>query len=283
MEVTLKKNGWYNRLQSFVLGKSKPELYSLCPFFWLTIFCIFALPFAAIIKSVIYVYDNIDSYIKKQYKEQLNTFLNSLTNEDAVRLSHNERIKRRIPLFLIATSRSDLYYTWLDLMHKNGKWNLNNYNKAVDRYFDIRDERINKKKKNKNSTIKLDKFLMPIIKWTKITFNILFTLLLMIGISFLINAIVVYFNPIVTFNVLKIILISAVIILLLVGSGYLLYILFAYFLENLNISVNTKRFNYILKPFVFIKNIFISFFSLFIEYFKATKNNYCPAINWEEE
>ena len=50
MEVNLKSDGWYNKLQEFVLGDAKPDLFSLCPYFWLTIFCIIALPFAVLIK-----------------------------------------------------------------------------------------------------------------------------------------------------------------------------------------------------------------------------------------
>jgi hypothetical protein len=35
--------------------------------------------------------------------------------------------------------------------------------------------------------------------------------------------------------------------------------------------------------FKWIGNGFCKFFGLFWEYFKANKNDYCPAINWEDD
>lgn len=38
MEVTLNRNGWHRKLQRFVFG-NPPVFNSLCPYFWLTVFC----------------------------------------------------------------------------------------------------------------------------------------------------------------------------------------------------------------------------------------------------
>lgn len=47
MEVTLSRNSWHYRLQNFVFN-DVPFQKNFCPYFWLTIFCIFAFPFVGI-------------------------------------------------------------------------------------------------------------------------------------------------------------------------------------------------------------------------------------------
>lgn len=54
MEVTLKSNGWHRKLQTFVFPNA-PKYNSLCPYFWLTVFCAiftFIIPIVPIIKLV---------------------------------------------------------------------------------------------------------------------------------------------------------------------------------------------------------------------------------------
>lgn len=53
MEVTLKRNGWHRRLQEYVFN-SPPRYPNLCPYFWLTNFCIlvtFIVPIVPLIKT----------------------------------------------------------------------------------------------------------------------------------------------------------------------------------------------------------------------------------------
>lgn len=54
MEVTLNRNGWHRKLQEFVF-RNPPRYNSLCPYFWLTVFCFiftFMIPIVPIIKFV---------------------------------------------------------------------------------------------------------------------------------------------------------------------------------------------------------------------------------------
>ena len=51
MNITLKKNGWYIKLNTFIFGE-EIRFPSLCPQFWLTIFCIVAFPFVASFKTI---------------------------------------------------------------------------------------------------------------------------------------------------------------------------------------------------------------------------------------
>ena len=50
MNITLNKNGWYIHLNKFIFGE-EIRFPSLCPQFWLTIFCIIASPIVAIFKA----------------------------------------------------------------------------------------------------------------------------------------------------------------------------------------------------------------------------------------
>ena len=52
MKVKLQKNGWHSKIQSFVLGKNKPQFDSLCPYFWTTVFCILVTPFISFYKLI---------------------------------------------------------------------------------------------------------------------------------------------------------------------------------------------------------------------------------------
>jgi hypothetical protein len=48
MQLTLNRNAWHRKLQKYVLGidrTAKDDFPNLCPYFWLTVFCLFASPF----------------------------------------------------------------------------------------------------------------------------------------------------------------------------------------------------------------------------------------------
>lgn len=54
MEITLNKNGWHRKLQEFVF-RNPPRHNSLCPYFWLTVFCFiftFMIPIVLIIRFI---------------------------------------------------------------------------------------------------------------------------------------------------------------------------------------------------------------------------------------
>jgi len=53
MQVSLKRNGWHRRLQNFVFDYP-PTFNSLCPYFWFTIFCMFASPFVFLYEKVLH-------------------------------------------------------------------------------------------------------------------------------------------------------------------------------------------------------------------------------------
>lgn len=48
MEVSLKRDGWHCKIQRWTFGSKTPQFNSLCPFFWLTIFCLLVSPVVAL-------------------------------------------------------------------------------------------------------------------------------------------------------------------------------------------------------------------------------------------
>jgi hypothetical protein len=307
MEVTLKRNGWYNKLQSFVLGDAKPELYSLCPFFWLTIFCIFAAPFALIIKGV----GRLGKSFFKNFEEitgrALNRFLDTLTFEDAVELNEDYTLNKKTPFILRKYSKWDLFYQWQDRMiEKYGDDYYSKFESAKLKYKERMEQlselnRMKRREEEDNyekARLKegerkafINKLWIPIVVWTQRVFNVLLTVVLMTLISLIINALVIYFNLESTLNGLKVIAITLLVIGILVGIIYLIRAYILYLIENeivpfwLKPIVTFFRFigSNTFKFFTYIGTGFSKFFGLFYEYFKANKNDYCPAINWDDE
>lgn len=310
MEVTLKSNGWYNKLQKFTFGKSKPELYSLCPFFWLTIFCIVALPFTLILKGILWVANRIDKYIDKS----INEYLDSLTPLE-IGTMYNDYIIPRKPFFAGKIGAYSMYNKWkerqLNLgksyddvyeMAKNAhdKWEEDQCRKQeiLDQIYRDREELERKNqerlaKKNERAA-KMKLVWIPIVTWTKRIFNLALTCGIMILITWFINFIIVIYNPSATLEGLKIF----GIVLLLLGAIFGIVVLGTYYVDW---NRSNGRVPVFLRPFVamgpmftviadgigsvfkWIGKGFKNTFGLFWEYFKANKNDYCPAINWVDD
>jgi hypothetical protein len=307
MEVTLKKNGWYNKLQSFVLGNAKPELYSLCPFFWLTIFCIFAVPFAVIIKGIGFLTKKILTDLEMKVEYVLNKYLSDLSLEDAVALEVGDKINKKKPFMLRKYSSYSLYMEWRDkMLAEHGDDFRFKYNEARSRYKqrmnEISKERENKRnaefekelkdaEKRQNRSRKLKNIWIPIVVWTQRVFNFILTLFLMTLITLFINFIVKHFNPSATLEGLKILGIIILVLGTVIGLVFLIRAYVLYLIENEIVPFWLKPFIVFFKYvgvktitfFKWIGNGFSKFFGLFWEYFKANKNDYCPAINWDDE
>lgn len=307
MEVTLKRNGWYNKLQSFVLGDAKPELYSLCPFFWLTIFCIFAAPVALIIKGVGRLCKSFFKNFEEITESALNRFLDTLTFEDGAELDEDQTLNKKAPFILRKYSKWDLFYQWQSRMIE--KYGDDYYSKFESAKLNYRERiaqlsELNRMKrlveaanyekaqvKERERKAFISKLWIPIVFWTQRVFNVLLTVLLMVLISFVINLLVIYFNLGSTLYGLKVIAITLLVIGILVGIIYLIRAYILYLIENeivpfwLKPIVTFFRFigSNTFKFFTYIGTGFSKFFGLFYEYFKANKNDYCPAINWDDE
>jgi hypothetical protein len=53
LSINLSKTAWHYRLQRFVWGENQPQLWSLCPYFWFTIFTVLVLPLDLLLRGLI--------------------------------------------------------------------------------------------------------------------------------------------------------------------------------------------------------------------------------------
>ena len=100
-EVSLKKNAWHAKLQKFVFGRI-PYRDNFCPYFWLTIFCILALPFAGLFWAAVgsamlivggpyylleKLFDIFSAKVCKPYrKRKVAEYVKTMSDESALRL-----------------------------------------------------------------------------------------------------------------------------------------------------------------------------------------------------
>lgn len=63
MGITFKRNGWHYRLQKFVIGNSAEQRMNLCPYFWITVFCLMASPFVAVGAVIFIILDTVFSWL----------------------------------------------------------------------------------------------------------------------------------------------------------------------------------------------------------------------------
>lgn len=302
MEVSLKRNGWYNKIQSFVLGSAKPELHSLCPFFWLTIFCIFASPVALIVRGIMKISDTFDKNIEKARHERLDELLSSMSLDDVIEMYDGDK-KISLPFILRKYTSFDIFDIWRQrMLDKKGSdyWStieearkayrkrLQEIKESRKKEQEKREEKIRKSaERARKRKERLKNIWIPIVKWTQIIFNILLTVLIMLLISVLINLVVKHFSLSATLDFMKLF----GILILIGGTAYgIIYGIRTYVLYLVEQDKLSNFFKPIIPLFKFIGNTFKSigkgfmkFFGLFYEYFKANKNDYCPAINWEDD
>ena len=306
MEVTLKTTGWYNKLQKWTLGKNKPNLFSLCPYFWLTIFCIVISPFTLIYKCFNYIFNNINNYFDKQYE----SWLLNMNIEDIVELRENYKFKNK-PFTLRKISASRSYYNWVDLqltkmsydeLHELYDLSYNTWlekkNKENEAYYNQRNKEIKKEEEKEIlKEIRRKKFKniwIPIVTWTQRIFNFIFTLFMFFIITICINYLIINFSTsFITLKEFKIVAFTLLFIITLITIVYLFILYVNWCKDNNRVPLILRPliyigryigtfFIYIFNKLSFIVIFFKGIFGLFWQYFKANKNDYCPAINWEE-
>lgn len=287
MEVNLKSTGWYNKLQEWTLGEMKPELFSLCPYFWLTIFCILIIPFTLIVKSVKYVY-------KKIKTKMINSYINSLDLMDIYFMKNLYEFKTK-PMFSFGKNYYDYYDIWYDKMLASGKTKdeitaiVDAMREEYNKLYKQEQERTNKeteksleyRAKQQARKEKLKLWWVPVVKWTRRLVNFAITIIIMFFVTFIINGILINFNSSVFLQSLWDAIIISSIIVGLVLIVYLIYKIVVWAIENDKFAFITNMLIPVGQFFKYIGVNIGSIFKIFIEYFKANKNDYCPAINWD--
>lgn len=123
MEVTLSKNGWHRKLQTFVFP-SAPMYNSLCPYFWLTVFCFLItvpFPIVPIIKLVGLFFMGVWWAVKKLIWVCTNKICNPLLDYVAKNLPEPEIVKYhtaylRQETWRLTDSEYPEYAFWSDAM-----------------------------------------------------------------------------------------------------------------------------------------------------------------------
>lgn len=297
MEVNLKSNGWYNKLQDWTLGNMKPNLFSLCPYFWLTIFCIIISPLTLIYKTIKYIVIKFDQNIIQKY---FDNFADSLSAKEAFILKHNwSYSETRTPLFKNRVSPRDMYNRWYDGMIAKGKSEdeiqkiiedakieYYKYNEELEKLYDQKqyEERQNKLKIQARKE-KMKTWWVPVVLWTRRLTTVMITLILMIFLTFTINFFVANWD---TNNILfglRYIIMALLFIGSIIGVSYIGYLIINWCIENNKFKPITKFLSWIFRPvgqfFSYIYRGIKNGLYIFFEYFKANKNDYCPAINWD--
>lgn len=70
MGINLNRNGWHRKLQNYVIGRSmssSEDIVNLCPYFWLTIFCLFVVPFVFVAKTINKAWDGFFKALEKSF------------------------------------------------------------------------------------------------------------------------------------------------------------------------------------------------------------------------
>jgi hypothetical protein len=228
MEVNLNRNAWYNKLQIWTLKEKKPNLFNLCPYFWLTVFCIIIIPFTLIFKVFKY-FKNI--IVEKQLKQ----LIENLTLDDICNIKYkNYKTKS---LFLRHLHLMYIFDKWFDYMLTK-KHTKEEIYLMINNIYEINSNKILENKKKIKIKIKKPNNIwwIPVVKYTRLIIR------LIINISIINLIILILLMLIMTINFKFIINL---------GMG-LIFTFIIYFLILLIVSI---------KPY--IKNKFKRFFKFF--------------------
>lgn len=94
MNYRLKRDGWHFKLQKWTFGNDIERMSNMCPYFWLTNFCIMAAPFVllwriaarifgAIARPINYVFDLLFARIESRRQHRVITFVDGMSDWQA--------------------------------------------------------------------------------------------------------------------------------------------------------------------------------------------------------
>lgn len=298
LEVKLKKNSWHYKLQGFTFGENQPELHSLCPYFWLTIFCVLILPITLIVKPIKYIAKKTKERRLERERQEMEEFLKNMSVDSVL-----EAVKKKKKVGWI---KLDRYEIWNMLRRWQEKYNATEeecvafHQKLAKKLCDIdnekdRQRRVKELAKIAKAEAKQERShkvnVARIVKRTKLAVGILISVLLAFliykGIVALIN---IEWQPINWEKVLfTLIAIGVVAIFILVVISFVKIItnIEKYYDDRDDLKWYSKPIFYLFKGlFWVIKWPLILIFEIFkfiFGYFKSTKDNYCPGIIWEED
>jgi hypothetical protein len=97
MEVTLNRNGWHAKLHKWVTG-NQPTNWSLCPYFWKTIFFMAISPLVLLKKMVFAVlraiFNPIDNWFEKRSRKKNELHWERMSNDPEYRIAHYDKQRK---------------------------------------------------------------------------------------------------------------------------------------------------------------------------------------------
>jgi len=277
MGVTLKRDGWHFRLQNFVLDDEAERRINLCPYFWITVFCLMVVPFVGIFKGIFYLFiylmGSLSDFFDKKICPPLEKFFVSHFSNSILETMWRYSLERQKEEGTHARSYcgpntlklGDKFAIWKKSMEEKGidwKKELENILKKQE---EERNEKIEKENKlykarkikeqnQRERKAKIDKVMITIAKYLfpPILFSI--AVISITFIAWIFWRIYVLANWVkffaATLMVLKVLLIGVVVIVPIVLAIYLI----KKCEFNMSLEWDDPILKPILKPFVFVWN-----------------------------
>lgn len=271
--VKLSKDGWHYKLQEFVLGSATHRM-NLCPYFWITVFCMLASPFIAIYKGVVVMAEGSITFIDKVFCIPLNLYL--ISNVSDSRLADMWKaalIRDEDDYFTFNTRLSLDFDLWRKDREARGidwKAELNERIKKFKQSQPQKSQEI-KKLAAKKRKAAIDNVM---IKTAKSSFIIL--ILSAVGffgwLSWRTYVVIMMHWE----KFIEVIIALAMAIPIVAILGLVVYV-FICLIKKCSLSVSFPESKLLSNIWNGIK----SFFSFFWEYSKTWKEDHCPGIHWE--
>jgi hypothetical protein len=300
LTVILSKNSFHYRFMKFILGKMMPELNTLCPYFWLFWFCVIVSPvvmpikllWMGLSKSLEWIDDN---FLVPAFDKWLESI-----EKDPARFANLWEEKNKAP-FVFSSYKKMVLSRWNFEEYYMNKYNLN-YLEYLNLIQKGEEEHREKRKAKLYAEIarkeKIDKFInklvpkisfklkiAPIVKWTKRFIGFIFTVALAY-LLYLVGSCAIELLAKITMEQLQIFAKNLFILLSLVacivGIVVALVYLISKYMNNFTntwVGISVK---FVWSFIKFLWKIIKAPFGFCWDYFKATKNDYCPGINWED-
>lgn len=315
MQVNLSRNSWHRKLQSYVLHNDD-DFQNLCPYFWLTIFSLFAVPFVFLVKGPIswaaealcVVIEKLVDWILVPFSEYVCKPLDALFVESYIKKLTAEEVVRLYERRWKNGKRPKVFERWMAAFGDKAHFMLDQYIKEVQAARDAYEAKMRAKEaaayladleaeKNRKA------FLLKLASTTQFVAPFLLaavTAAVFYGIYWGTKA---WFNLwIIDWDEVWQVAIAALeiagIVLVLIAIAFLVIVfldefgkkvlskcwLFATFPFRLRLVKKSAGFAF--RPIVWIarKSVgaIVVTFDLLFQYIKATKEGYCPKIEWKE-
>lgn len=317
-EITLSQKSWHFRLQAWMF-REPPFLDNFCPYFWLTIFCLFATPFFALglganwaflrLMDLLKLFDRALTYVETKICDPWVDWNIQRLNDKEVWYCYDraqaynaygeDRCKKK------TVKAAKMFARWKAVMADKWEARLKEIEqrvqKQVEEYEKGRKKREYEKQKQEKLLMKKRaerrRFFGKVVSWTKwivipiailaVTFCALaFLYLVGFGIFKLCRLIYLAWNSAVVIHYTKILGAIILFLFLLFLMGYLIIRLakcLAFLLPKAPFKPEKKSYWRRFDDFMFrVVPVIIAPFQLFIDYVKVFKQNNCPAIKWEK-